>query len=225
MKAFLKRCASKLPPRLQFALKCTYFGRQIKRGQFKSEEREFDLLSQWIQEGDWVLDVGANVGHYTRLLSELVGSTGRVIAIEPVPESFQLLTANSQLFPHQNVTLLNVAASDEHSVVGIEIPTLKSGEQQYYGARVVSDGTGLQVWSVAIYSLKLPHAVGLAKIDAEGHEWTVTQGMKQTIERDRPVLIVEDNKSSAAALDEYLRSLGYYSTRNEGSPNFVYLPS
>ena len=88
----------------------------------------------------------------------------------------------------------------------------------------MSDGAALTVYSVAIDSLDLPHALRLAKIDAEGHEWTVVQGMKRTIERVRPVLIVEDNTSSAAALSEYLRSLGYSRDQNDDSPNFVFSP-
>ena len=38
--------------------------------------------------GDGFVDVGANVGYYALLASELVGPEGRVVAIEPLPESF-----------------------------------------------------------------------------------------------------------------------------------------
>ena len=40
-------------------------------------EPEYGCLGDWIAEGDWVVDVGANVGHYTVRLSQLVGVSGR----------------------------------------------------------------------------------------------------------------------------------------------------
>lgn len=46
--------------------------------------------------GDWALDIGANVGHYTKRMSDLAGPEGRVIAFEPVPDTFAVLCANAQ---------------------------------------------------------------------------------------------------------------------------------
>ena len=44
---------------------------------------------------DWIVDVGANVGHYTKRLSELVGPKGRVIAFEPILETFSILSESA----------------------------------------------------------------------------------------------------------------------------------
>ena len=110
MKKILKRVASKLPQRYQQEFKRIYFGHQIKIGKFKADEKEFSMLGLWVEEGDWVLDMGANVGHYVFKLSELVGATGRVIAFEPVPQTFELLAANIARITFKNVTLVNAAA-------------------------------------------------------------------------------------------------------------------
>ena len=73
---------------VKVGLKRLYFGRQMKKRKFRTDEKEFDLLERWVTRGDWALDIGANVGHYTARLSEIVGISGRVITFEPVPETF-----------------------------------------------------------------------------------------------------------------------------------------
>ncbi|MFP3999778.1 MAG: hypothetical protein ACLFUN_08035, partial [Desulfobacterales bacterium] len=59
----LKNIASRLPNRWQTELKRLYFGRQINKGTFKSQEPEYEILDKFISPGDWVIDIGANVGH------------------------------------------------------------------------------------------------------------------------------------------------------------------
>lgn len=95
----LKRIAARLPNRWLSELKRIHFGRQIAKGTFESSEPEYRLLPDLIAPGDWVIDIGANVGHYTKAFSERVGARGRVIAFEPVPTTFALLAANVQCFP------------------------------------------------------------------------------------------------------------------------------
>ena len=118
----LKKLASHLPWLWQQELKRLHYRCQIHRQTFETTEPEFLVLDQLISSGDWVIDIGANVGHYTKRFSDLVGPQGRVIAVEPVPDTFALLAANVLLFQYRNVTLLNLAASDQTTVVGIQIP-------------------------------------------------------------------------------------------------------
>jgi ubiquinone/menaquinone biosynthesis C-methylase UbiE len=93
MKRRLKKLAARLPLRWQQELKRRYFANQIRKHSFRAPEPEFEMLSPMVSAGDWVLDVGANIGQYTLRLSELVGESGRVISFEPVPETFELLAA------------------------------------------------------------------------------------------------------------------------------------
>jgi len=86
----LTKIAGLLPASVKLELRRLNYRRQIKNGVFRSPEIEFDRLGELISHGDWVIDVGANVGHYTRRFSELCGN-GRVIAFEPHPLTFSLL--------------------------------------------------------------------------------------------------------------------------------------
>ena len=217
----LKRAAAHLSGGLQDELKRHFFRRQIRRGTFATDEREFSMLPDFIGPGDWALDVGANVGHYTLRMSQLVGPSGRVIALEPVPQTFWLLAANVRLAPQANVTLLNVAASDRAARVSMDIPDFAKGLHNYYQAHITEGGNGLAVMTMPLDCLDLPHRVRLAKIDVEGHELAVLRGMRRLLERDRPVLIVETSLDETSRL---LAELKYSVSRLAGSSNVVAVP-
>jgi len=221
--SLLKRFMSRLPNRWQTELKRINFGRQIHNGRFLTAEPEFKILHELISTGDWVVDIGANVGHYTKRFSELVGTEGRVIAIEPVPTTFSLLSANVQLFKHPNVTLINAAISDKLEVVGMSIPKFSSGLNNYYQAHVsaVTD-SALTVLTLSLDSLSNEHPIALVKIDAEGHESFVLAGMSDLIERYHPILIVETGSSDVIA---NLASRGYEPEKMKNSPNVLFRPT
>jgi FkbM family methyltransferase len=163
-----KRVAALLPQSRQQELKRRHFRREIERGTFNTDEPEWAKVEQWLAPGDWAIDVGANVGQYTKRFSDLVGPNGRVIAFEPVPATFELLSANAARFTHANVTLLNLAASDGTELISMAIPRFDTGLSNYYMAAITSEPTGLQALTCSIDSLRLPRRVRVLKIDAEG---------------------------------------------------------
>ena len=64
-------------------------------GQGHSFEPEIlSALQRWVQPGNTVVDVGANIGYFTAHLARLVGNTGVVHGFEPEAANFALLTAN-----------------------------------------------------------------------------------------------------------------------------------
>ena len=173
----LLRLAARLPDRWQLELKRLRYARQIGRGDFRSPEPEYDLLPQWLTPGRVAIDIGANVGHYTLKLAGLVGPSGRVLAFEPVPTTFALLAANVQRSGLSNVTLFNSAVSNRAAILNMVVPDSIPGVRNYYQAHL-ADGGGLSVLSITIDSLNLPSAVALVKIDAEGHETEILDGMR-----------------------------------------------
>ena len=210
----LKSLVSRLPIRTQQALKRHIHGKQIRNDTFHGGEPEFDRLAEWVKPGDWVLDIGANVGHYTHRLSDLVGAKGRVIAIEPMPLTFELLSANAARFRHKNVTLINVAASSGVGVVHMSLPNGNA-----YRASITNQGDQA-AFALPIDNIGIEYPVSLIKIDVEGHEHSALLGMRGLIERDRPRLIVEH--SGDTAVEQLLAELGYAWTYAPRSPNRVY---
>lgn len=94
----------------------------ICRGKFHSNEKEYQVIGGLIGEGDTVVDIGANVGHYTLLFSRLVGASGRVVAFEPIPTTFDLLASNVVSAGRDNATLINAAVTDNPSAVRFTVP-------------------------------------------------------------------------------------------------------
>lgn len=218
MTRHLKRVASHLPRRAQQELRRGYYAWRVRRGSFTSEEPEYRLIGSLLRDGDWVLDIGANVGTYTLLFSDTVGPQGRVIALEPVPSTFELLAANARLARFENITLLNVAASRGTRSVTMDVPTLPDGLSNHFMAQISEGATGLAVLALSVDALELPHPVRLAKIDAEGHELPILEGMTELLGRDRPLLVVEANDDAVA---DFLRGLGYAVERLPGSSNYL----
>jgi FkbM family methyltransferase len=216
----MKRLAALLPHSWQHELRRRHFQREIRRGSFYTDEKEYALLDKLLRAGDWALDVGANVGHYTKRMSELVGPSGRVIALEPVPDTFSLLAANARLFAHANVSLLNVAASDRLAIADMQIPRFANGLSNYYQASLGAGSGGLAVLTLPIDELSLPK-VRLVKIDVEGHELPALHGMRRLLQRDHPVLIVETGSQETTSL---LGGLDYTVERLPGSSNLLCRP-
>lgn len=213
----LKRLAAHLPAGAQHELRRIFFRSQIRRRSFFTDEKEYALLDRFLRPGDWALDIGANVGHYTMRMAELVGRTGRVIAVEPVPDTFALLAENVRHSGHANVSLLNCAASERTATVGMEIPRWCDGLENYYQAHIITGTAGLTILALSIDALSLPR-VRLVKIDAEGHELPVLRGMRQLVERCAPILIVETSADETIRL---LESWAYTVERLPGSSNVL----
>lgn len=220
----VKKVVAQLPLGWQQELRRQKFRRAIQRGDFHPGEPEFDKLKDWIQPGDWVLDVGANIGCYTIEMSRLVGSEGRVVAFEPIPETFALLAGNLDFAGCSNVTLINAAVSNTVRSAQMNIPKFGSGLENFYMARLGSfkDDTSVRachVLTLTLDKIGIENRIALAKIDAEGHERFVLEGMWALIERDRPRLILE---TSSSAIHDKLLGLGYALEKISGSPNRVY---
>jgi FkbM family methyltransferase len=219
----LKRMVAMLPPSWQNELKRVWYRRQMRSGRFISPEPEYALLPHLVRSGDWAVDIGANVGHYTARLSELVGPEGRVIAFEPVPETFALLAANLQARGLTNVTLVNCAVSDMTGTVGMTIPVFDTGLKNLYEAHIAaSSNCPLHVLAICLDDFHLSHRISLIKIDAERHEAFVLRGLQSILLRDRPTLIIE---TSADVIRRQMNELGYVVRKLPGSPNLLFVHS
>lgn len=202
----------------QFVRKMRH-GHQIRRFAFGDEHDPlFARLGEWVTDGMTVIDVGAAVGTFTLALSHLVGPKGRVIALEPMPDQFELLACNIRLSPHPNTACLQLAASDVIGACSLDAP-LGGGVPNWYQSRISDVGT--PAICVTLDHLPQPGPVGFLKIDAEGHDFAVLRGGESMIREHRPVIFIE---ARGTAITDWLRDIGYGEPISEvGSPNRVYL--
>ena len=218
----LKRSASYLPSHWQNSLRHLWFRRLIRQGRFSPSEPDFHILDILISPGAWVVDIGANIGQYTATMSELVGQRGRVLAFEPIPASFRILSRLSSCYRYDNVTLLQIAVSDRIGSLAMTVPTLDTGLKNYYEAHLDPEAGDIRVLALPLDIFAFGPRISLVKIDAEGHEPLILEGMMELLKRDWPVLIVETCTSD---MRRALTELGYSIHRLPGSPNRLLCPS
>ncbi|WP_339750348.1 FkbM family methyltransferase [uncultured Marinobacter sp.] len=191
----LRRLLKGLPKKYVKSLKKVYYKIKINQGSFKSPEAEFNIIDQFVKEGDRVIDIGANVGHYTLKLSSLVGKKGRVIAFEPVPETFEMLSSNVGHAGKDNVTLINAAVSNDVTEAKFSVPN-----ENLYQSHMDEAGDR----SVMAFPLKsfLPHSWTLAfvKIDAEGCDENIIRSEIDVLNRFRPIVMSEVSQKIAESL-------------------------
>jgi len=218
----LRAAAARLPTGVQFELRRANFSWQIRRGSFVPDQPEMAEITRHVRAGDWVIDVGANVGHYTCHMARCVGPTGRVLAFEPVPVSFALLAANMRVAEAANVTLFNVGLSSTTGILSMAIPSYENSRLDNYYQAHISSGGAHRVLCLPLDVIPIPGLVRLVKIDAEGHDLQVLLGMELLLQRDRPVLIVEAPPTGHVA--SWLSERGYSICKAVGSPNIVAEP-
>ncbi|HRB19573.1 MAG TPA: FkbM family methyltransferase [Chitinophagales bacterium] len=86
----------------------------------KQDKHEIELLHKNIRKGDIVLDIGANIGFYTQLLSDLVGENGKVYAFEPDKKNYSYLQQNTGQL--KNVAFFHKAVSNKTGNLTCIIP-------------------------------------------------------------------------------------------------------
>ena len=96
------------------------------------EKAETKFFQSACRKGMTFLDVGANVGYYTALAARAVGPTGKIIALEPDPESFKCLEQTIAANGTENVQAFPVAASDAPATLPLYISADNRGDNRLY---------------------------------------------------------------------------------------------
>jgi len=150
------------------------------------EYETIKLFEKVVQNGSVVYDIGAHVGFYTLLASELVDENGKVIAFEPVSRNLWHLKKHLEMNNCANVIVIEAAVSDKGGV-----SSFNEGSDSSTG-HLSKDGN-LKVATVSIDELvttgKIPPP-NYMKIDVEGAEFLVLKGAKLTLTRYSPKIFL-----------------------------------
>lgn len=199
-----------LPAGITRRIKRAYYLRLIRRTDAEHIP-VFPVLHELVREGGFVADVGANIGVYTKLLSNLVGTSGRVRSIEPVPAVFDLLCYNAGKAGWHNVEPIHCAVSDTAGNGVMVIPRFPGGAENYYRARIVEKVPDRSMRHLTVPVRPLDDVladwigrVAFIKCDVEGHELRCLKGATKVISRNPPAWYVEvsgdaDEVGSAAS--------------------------
>lgn len=161
------------------------------------EYRDSLFLLHYLRPGDCFVDVGANVGHYSLIAARKCGA--RVIAVEPVPETFRRLVNNIEInglggVGTSRIEARNIGLSDTEG-------TLHFTTTFHTANRVTPTPTpaSVAVGVLPLDELCAGESVRLLKVDVEGYEKRVLQGATRRLASDDlDAIIVELNDSGRA---------------------------
>jgi FkbM family methyltransferase len=179
------------------------------------EPEESGVVMRALRPGDFVVDVGANLGFFSLMFEQLVGPTGRVLAFEPGINVLPSLETNLKL-NNSSVELIKQACWHEREQKKFWLSADNSGGNGFWNPALwelnVKSQQGTQWLLVGTVLLDdfIKAAPRLIKIDTEGAEQGVLEGATSTLQRYHPPFILaEFNKFGAAQLgfsDESLRT-------------------
>ncbi len=171
-------------------------------------------LPQLVQKGDVAIDIGANLGYYTRPIADIVGECGAVYAVEPVPVIFSVLERNVR--GRKSVHLMNYALGAEEC--DVEMANDSVAEVGYFGTgrNFVSEGALSK--SAVRFTARMRRGselfaalerVDFIKCDIEGYERVVMPEMRQIIERHHPTVLIETDGETRCQIIEMFEQMGY----------------
>ena len=179
--------------------------RNHRRGQFY-EAKELAGLAELFPTGGTFVDIGANVGNHSLYAALFLGAA-RVIAFEPNPLAYRLLVQNVLVNGLEHVIDLSrlgvgLGARDEGGY------SMERRRRNLGGAKMLPGDSG-KLRVLPGDTLLEGEAPALIKIDVEGMEMPVLEGLKATLRQHRPVLLVEVDNANEAAFMEWAEAAGY----------------
>lgn len=154
------------------------------------EPFETSLMEKLVKEGDVVLDIGANIGFDTLMLSKLVGKTGKVYAFEPDPKNFSIAKKNISENKINNVVLLNMAVSDKNGQMELYISELNTAANSMFN-EVGSKSTKVNAVSLDKY-FGPDFRADFIKMDIEGSEGMALKGMTKIINNSKEIILITE---------------------------------
>lgn len=185
-----------------------------------SERPVQNALATRLHSGDVFYDVGANVGFFSIIAARLVGSEGCVYSFEPVEENIRSIRENAKANKLENMRSFEVAVGRMSGNEDLLLTEWNGGAS--LSTSVVKPAVPVSTRNVRVVALddfiqaQDLRAPTLVKIDVEGSELDVVQGMSRTIVTSRPILLyeIDDGNKNAFSrrwqeLDQLVAGFGY----------------
>ena len=184
--------------------KCNYFGARFKcktedvigrhlfkKGVHEKENTDYIIKHIKLEDGELALDIGANIGWFSVLLSKLASDEARIFAFEPEPSNFELLEHNLKQNECANVVAVNKGVSDKDGVMSLYLHPDKNR-----GRHSLIPDSSLRKIEVDIVSLDSffnatpPGKIRFLKIDIEGYEYFAFKGAQKLLAHV-PMILME----------------------------------
>lgn len=187
---------------LKMAIKAKKYGienKLLKNSLFLLNQKGIDSVN--------ILDVGANYGFVSLVLQKCLPSTTKIFSFEPHPEVFNVLKETILENKMENIKLKNVAVGNENNEIDICLFGQSSVVTQEKNDRRITRKIKVEQIKLDDFIQKesiVPHFI---KIDVDGYELNVLEGLKESIIKYKPVMVVETNEDQQVI--SFLKEMNY----------------
>ncbi|PCI63724.1 MAG: methyltransferase [Kordiimonadales bacterium] len=169
------------------------------------EKEELELLTPYVPENATILDIGANLGVHTIYYDKVLNAK-KIIPFEPNPPAIKLLKINLKLNGCQvaDTSFLGCGVGAKAATgFAIKNPTTYADGRTF----IIEDGEG--PINIITIDETIEEPIDFVKIDVEGMELEVLDGMKKTIDQYRPAIFVEVNNENKSRFTEFVAEIEY----------------
>jgi len=171
------------------------------------------FVKELIRKGDTVVDLGANLGYFSKIFAQLVGPSGKVISIEPVKPFFKIL--QQELSSYKQSIRYNYALGTEKKIIEMAVPKNYGYLRTGLAHVAQKDNSAETDYLFEVEMMKGSELLsGLDRIDylkcdIEGYEEYVLPELKPVLEKHLPLIQVETWGTHKAVVMNFLEGLGY----------------
>ena len=149
------------------------------------ENQEINEFENLVQPNMIFLDIGANLGLYTALANKKMKGTGKIFAFEPQTIAFETLQKTIKINNIKNVIAEQIALSDTAGKGTIYSSPDNGGDNRMYldaEQKFTAEEVNCQIGDKYLFSHNIDK-VDLIKIDTQGYEFFVIEGLKNIIKK------------------------------------------
>jgi len=186
-----------------------------------------NFLVDNLKKGDWSVDIGANIGYHTLLMSDFVGENGKVFAFEPEELNFTNLKENINHSNKKNIIAEKMAIGSEDNLVRLNINPHNEGGHSLVPDYSGKEGIMVKVVRLDNYfknlSLEEIQRIKSVKIDVEGFELEVFIGMNRLLESASSLSVICEISRNKREILEIMKKIGYspFLLNNDGTASFL----
>lgn len=180
----------------------------------KKDKHHLQLIQRQLKPGSTALDIGANIGFFTKFLSACVGEEGHVYAFEPDKTNFHHL--KNELKGSTNTTIVQKAVSATSGKLTLYTSDLLNVDHRTYEPENYRDKYSVEKTSVDDF-VNGRFKVDFIKMDIQGFEMEALRGMEKTLQANQHIILftelwpfgLEKAGSSAVEVFDFLTQIGF----------------
>ncbi len=209
---------------------------------YDKNEKDFLRFLDLIDEGEQVLDIGANIGVMTYFFSKKL-SNSNVYSFEPIPDNLKVLRRIVEKFNLSNVKIYPYALGDKNDIVKMVMPEFN--KVYFHGLSHIEEVNKKNIGR--LYDVEMKRLddheefknvkINAVKIDVEEYEYNVLKGAEELIQKNRPLIYCElwesENRKKSFKLISKLNYKVFINQENilkeykeqNGYQNFFFIPA